>query len=318
MDRVSEIIESRKIRAEAVCKERIDKFYTAHPELQEVRDEKRKLGNRLIMEAISGGNPEKVREELKQIESKEKQMFKDLKITESFFKPDYYCSNCEDTGFVNGVKCGCRKQLEIYQNYDMSSIRKQIESQNFDKFDLNVFRKDRQQDECISPYEAMKELHDLMKDEYVGYFSVDSPNLFFYGPTGVGKTYLINCIAKGVMDKGYTVLYQTAPKILSFLTEYSFMYHDEKLKHEDQYKLCFDCDLLIIDDLGTEFINEKLISELFELINVRLTSHKPTVISSNIKPEELEVIYNERIASRIAGEYQIFKIFGSDLRRRLY
>lgn len=314
---ITDLLDRRRQKAEWERDRRVEKLYRDHPELLAIRQEKRELGRRMVFKALQDKDPKEDREAMQALDRKEKEYLASIRIDESYFQPDYHCKLCGDTGFVEGKSCQCRNRLKLEQNYEFSQIRKQLDLQNFDRFDLSLFRKDRQEGEPVSPYENMRQILLDMEEEYVPYFSTDSPNLYFYGPTGTGKTYLLNCIAKAVLDKGFTVLYQTSGQLLDFMTRYSFMFEQERQQNRDRHDFVYEVDLLIIDDLGAEFVNDKMISVLFDIINGRLISRKPVIISSNLGLDELDGIYDNRIASRIVGEYASFRIYGSDLRRRL-
>lgn len=313
---VAEILEERRTRAIALRNEAVEKLYEKRPDFREIRLAIRNLQRDIVMLSFENKDVSLLKEELDALRLRENAVMAEEAIDESFFAPRYFCTDCEDTGFVNGKSCHCRERLKLEKNYDISSIERQLERQNFSTFDLSRFRKSRQEGEVISPYENMKELYTLLKEEYVAYFSEKSPNLFLYGPTGVGKTFLLSCVTKGVLDRGFHVYYQTAPELLDFLVQYSFMYAEGRQANKDRYLLSKEADLLVIDDLGTEFTNAKMTAELFLLINTRLLAGKPTIISSNLEPEELSDAYDDRIASRIQGQYRLFELFGPDQRRQ--
>ncbi len=141
----------------------------------------------------------------------------------------------------------------------------------------------------------------------------EQKNLLFIGNTGTGKTFLSNCIAKEAIKQGFTVLYQTAPILMDMVVDAKFAYQrDTELK--EQYDRVFDVDLLIIDDLGTENLNNMKFTELFNIINTRLLKNKKTVISTNLMLPELANVYDERVISRLIGSYTICKFFGDDIR----
>ena len=314
--KVNEILADRRRRAELRRDQRVQQLCRQVPEFDELEKQRRDAGRELVRVTLERGDVAAIRERLRQIQLRRERILAERGIEPSFFEPDYTCPLCGDTGFVDGKSCSCRRQLQIERNVDMSSVRGLLDEQNFERFDLGLFRRDRQPGESVSPYENMQELVRLMRDEYVAFFGGKSPNIFLFGPTGVGKTYLAHCVVKGVLDKGFTVLYQTAPQLLDFLTEYSFSYQENREQRRERYDFCFQADLLVIDDLGAEFTTAKMLSELFELLNARLLAKRPTLISSNARPDELISLYDSRIASRIQGEYVIFELFGSDLRQR--
>lgn len=319
MINVSDILAQRRQDAEKKRDRRVEALYAAHPEMACLHQERLQKGRALLGRILTMREEErKIAEaELRRCREEELAGWKALGISADAFLPDYVCSDCHDEGFVDGVSCHCRNRLLAEARYDMSAVGKRIATENFKTFNLLLFRQDRQADEPCSPYENMADLRRRMKEEYIPTFSRRSPNLYFYGPTGTGKTFLLNCIVKELLDRGVQVYYRTAPQLLEFLTTYSFSYATERTEQDRaKHDFAFSCDLLVIDDLGTEFLTDKMRAELFELLNARIVAALPTIISSNVRLEELGDLYDERIASRIAGEYVPFAFFGSDLRRQ--
>ena len=143
-------------------------------------------------------------------------------------------------------------------------------------------------------------------------------NLLFYGSTGLGKTFMSNCIAKSLLDKGYVVIYQTSFKILEIIQDYKFRKDTNNKLSDEDYKNLFDCDLLIIDDLGTELNNSFTSGEIFNIVNTRLVSGKKTIISTNLSPYQLGKTYTQRILSRILDKFKLIKFIGTDLRWERY
>lgn len=316
MKSVSELLEARRSKALRIRDARVEALYAREPELRRCAQQKRALGQKLLIAALND-NPEErnaFREALDACTREETASLQRLGISPDFFEPEYHCKKCGDTGSINGKTCSCRRQLQIEYNYDMSSVKNNLLRENFDTFDVSRFRKDRQDGEVVSPYENMQHLLQRMRDEYVTTFTGRSPSLFFYGPQGVGKTFLLNCIAKGVLDRGYTVLYQSASPLLDFLLRYSFSFESERASLTERFQFCRTADLLLIDDLGSEYTTQPKITALFDLLNARHDAGLPILISSNLQPEELEEQYNARIASRILGTFQMFELYGSDLR----
>lgn len=318
MTNVHEILAQRRQAALQRRDRRVEELYRRHPGPAKLREERLQKGRALLGQAMrmSERERERAQEAMHKLLAEEKEAWNALGVSSDAFEPHFTCSDCEDTGFVDGVSCHCRNALLAAERYDMSAIRERLSVENFKNFNLTLFRRDRQANEPCSPYENMADLKQRMEKEYVPTFSRRSPNLYFYGPTGTGKTFLVNCIVKGVLDQGAQVYYQTAPQLLDFLTTYSFSYARERTEKEQaRHDFAYTCDLLVVDDLGTEYLTDKMNSELFELINSRIVAQRPTILSSNVQLEELGEIYGERIASRIAGEYIAFPLFGSDIRR---
>mgnify|MGYP000846263185 CR=1 FL=1 len=237
----------------------------------------------------------------------------------------YQCPHCKDTGFIEGKagpeKCACYKQLLVCLLYEQSNVRL-IETENFANFDESYYPDT--VDELRygikkSPRENILGIKNKCMSFVENFASPNEKNLFFCGPTGVGKTFMANCIAKELLDKGWTVLYQTSPALFDLIRDYKV----RSLKQEDfddaGYKNLFDVDLLIIDDLGTESQSPSRYAELLNILNIRQVKNleKPckTIISTNIEADKLYEYYTERVASRIIGSFALFKFAGEDIRK---
>jgi len=222
------------------------------------------------------------------------------------------CKKCGDTGFLEtNERCTCFNQKLISVAYQMSNIEKQMEKQNFDHFNLNVFSSDINGKEGLSQRDNMMKI--LSESElYVTSFP-NAQNLLFFGSSGLGKTYLCNAIAKSLLDKGYSVIYQTPFGIINILEKKTFTEKDNEFIRL-AYDQLFTSDLLIIDDLGTETANTFTINEFYNILNTRIINEKSTIISTNIKLSEIASFYNDRIDSRIKGHFKLIKFFGPDVR----
>lgn len=192
-----------------------------------------------------------------------------------------------------------------------------LEKENFDNFDLNLYSDEVnavKYNAKISPRQNILAVKDLALKFIEGFNNPEEKNLLFTGNTGLGKTFLSNCIAKETLLLGKTVLYQTAPIMLDNIIDYRF----GKSDFNEVYNNIINVDLLIIDDLGTEKVTDTKITELFTIINTRLLNqnHKitKTIISTNLNVDELFKIYTTRIGSRLAGNYRFLRFFGDDLR----
>ncbi len=252
---------------------------------------------------------------------KEKEtILKNLNIDDSFFKPHFECSICEDTGYIqdryNFNLCSCIKQKLFDIEYNKSNISN-LAKDNFSNFDINLYSDEVNENlysSNLSPRDNIRNIREIA-DSFVNNF--DNPtekNLLFLGNTGLGKTFLSNCIANELLKQGKTVLYQTAPVMLDTIIDYRF----NKPGAINTYDNILDVDLLIIDDLGTECMNSMKFSELFNVINTRLLNQNnhitKTIISTNLNLKELSEKYDERIFSRFVGFYNICRFFGEDIR----
>lgn len=228
-----------------------------------------------------------------------------------YLDPVYECPDCKDTGYIDGQKCHCFKQAIINTVYAQSNIREILKRENFDHFSYSYYS-----DEDISPTTGLSALatarHAVEECHlFIDAFDNKPQNLFFYGGTGVGKTFLTNCVAKELLDKGYSVIYFTAFQLFDILSKGVFEKDADAIA---THQNIFDCDLLIIDDLGTELSNSFTTSQLFLCLNERILRQKSTIISTNLNMNQVADIYSERVLSRISNSYTIIKLFGDDIR----
>ena len=228
-------------------------------------------------------------------------------------KIHYHCEICKDTGFVNTKTCSCRKKLIVEKKYSQSNISRLVQRENFRTFNANLYSKNLYKDYPISPYENIKRIVNDAKS-YADNFPKSYRNLYIFGDVGRGKTFLINSIAKEILDKNYSVLYLTATKLFSFMNDYLYAFSERKEELKEKYDLIFDSDLLIIDDLGSENDRNSNESNLFEIVNDRIINKKAMIFSSNYSEDELIEFYGDRIFSRIIGSSHVMEIFGEDLR----
>jgi DNA replication protein DnaC len=234
-------------------------------------------------------------------------------VTKEYLEDVHTCKLCKDTGFVNNVSCACFKVKLAQMFYNMSDVSKYIENENFQTFSFDYYD-DNNYGQPISQYANMRLVYSAAKD-FAARFPDVSANLLFYGDTGLGKTFLCNCIAREVLDMGHLVLYVTAPQLFKKIEDRRFR-NDEENFGDTQLELVYDADLLIIDDLGSEFGTVVTKAELFNILNSRILEHKPIVISTNLSYEDFRDTYSDRIYSRVFGGVKLLKFFGDDIRAR--
>ncbi len=230
-----------------------------------------------------------------------------------YLQPIYTCSICKDTGRVNDEYCSCFKQAWISLLYRESTLEHLLETENFDTFDLNYYSKESDGTHPYSPYENMSNILNKTKS-FVERFDKEGGNLLFYGETGVGKTFLSSCIAKALMDTHHTVLYQSSIHLFEDVCGDVIMKKGKTPGSTEIYNYLYSCDLLIIDDLGTEFTNSFVISQLYDILNTRMRSNKSTIISTNLKFHDLTETYTDRISTRIFAGYTAFNFYGDNVR----
>jgi DNA replication protein DnaC len=200
-------------------------------------------------------------------------LLRKYRYPDDYLELQYQCGQCGDTGYINGQRCGCLRQAIINRLYKISNLGNVLERENFKTFNINLFPDTKYGSHQITPRENMQEIVSICEG-FVHNFDIDNgDNLLFYGSTGLGKTFLCNCIAKELLDKGKVVIYLTAFNLFRILEQYRFGRVDA-FKEVDELDTIMNCDLLIIDDLGTELTNSFTVSELFNIINTRLLKRK--------------------------------------------
>ncbi|URZ14323.1 ATP-binding protein [Clostridium felsineum] len=219
----------------------------------------------------------------------------------------YNCTKCKDTGYIGAEKCSCYKNYLVKLYYDNSDLKVLLEKNNFDNFNINYYSSRKSESDPRSPRKNIEKILSLSIN-YIKNFKDLNENLLFYGNSGTGKTFLSHCIAKDLLNKGYLVIYKTSSDLAHDLKQLQF---EPNPTLED---LLLNCDLLIIDDLGTEQISAFSKTCLFNLLNKKLLLQKKMLISSNYNLEELTRLYSERITSRLFGEFTLCKFYGDDIR----
>ena len=224
---------------------------------------------------------------------------------EDWLDVHYTCKKCEDKGFVGGIMCGCFKELLKSIEYEKLCSKLPVGNCRFDNFRLDFYP----DGAGTSPKKRMESVLNYCK-AYAADFSRRSPSLLLYGKTGLGKTHLSLAIAGKAVEEGYGVIYSSAQNLFNKLEKDKFGKADTNTE-----ETILDCDLLIIDDLGAEFTTQFTVSALYNIVNSRELEGKPTIISTNLMPEQLTKAYGERIASRILSNYVMLYFDGSDIRQ---
>ncbi|MGN0520526.1 MAG: ATP-binding protein, partial [Candidatus Fimenecus sp.] len=243
-----------------------------------------------------------------ELQAKRKELLLQNGFPADFLQPHYTCAVCEDTGAVDGKECACYQKLLRDIAFRELSAKTPLQLCTFDSFSLSYYQ-DTPDGNGIIPRQKMEEVLNFCK-RYADTFSLQSPSLLFFGNTGLGKTHLSLAIAAAAIEKGYGVVYGAAQNLFSALEKEHF----GKSAEEDIEAMLLDCDLLILDDLGTEFTTGFVTASFYNIINTRLLCGKPTVINTNLSFEELEDKYTNRIVSRILGCYQVRRFYGEDMR----
>lgn len=227
------------------------------------------------------------------------------------------CPKCRDTGWVGANMCGCLHDLCAQEQIKALSDLLNLGEQSFDKARLDVYSDECWDDMGKSPRENMRAVLAVCQGYARQFESFPLKNLFFSGDTGLGKTFLSACIAKEVSNSGHSVVYDTAINVFARFESRKFAREaDQEREARDDTRRYLNCDLLILDDLGSELTTQFVQSALYELVNSRLTTGRRTVISSNLTMEDVRRRYTPQIASRLEGEYRVLAFYGDDIRLR--
>ena len=304
-------------KKEQEWKKRKQDIYTLCPRLEQIESEISLTGVKIARMVLQ--KPESTKELLQQLEQsiialreEKKQLLIQFGISQKALQIEYVCNQCKDTGYIGSEQCPCMKQKLIDIAYEQSNIQQIVQKENFDTFDFRYYSQVIDPQEGWSPQESMKKTFNICMN-FCEDFDTSFENLLLYGSTGLGKTFLCNCIAKELLDKGKTVIYITAGQLFRIIEKQRFDKNEEDTS-EDMMEDLLSVDLLIIDDLGTEFGTILSSSELFHIINSRMLTKKPVIVSTNLSPDNLIHQYSDRVVSRIVGTYTTLKFFGEDIR----
>ncbi len=304
----------RKEQKKNEYKTRVETVYEKVPRIRELDESVSKMVFEMFSKAAGGADCDAVVESFSE-KLKEMKEEKISLLLQNGFKSDYLseiynCKKCSDTGVYNGKQCECYKKLLTAELLKYSNLGKVLSAQTFGKFDIMLYD-DRKVGGEPSPRQQMTEILSACK-KFASSFPKVQKNLLFYGGAGLGKTYMSSAIANEVIKKGNTVIYQTSADIFAVLEDAKFGRASEK--DREMIEKIYDVDLLIIDDLGTEYRSPHMDAEFFRILNSRILSGKSIIMSTNFTLAQLKKTYSERIFSRIIGYFNIYKFAGKDIR----
>ncbi|MCL2016580.1 MAG: ATP-binding protein [Defluviitaleaceae bacterium] len=316
--------ETAKNKADKLYNTRRQEVLSKLPRLQEIEDEIATISLSVSKQILAKQGDAatligKIKKKQTALKAEKQAILAKNNIPEDYFTNIYECNLCKDTGYTEkpakntkDYRCSCLKQRIINKYYDLSNLKEILQNENFDKFDVEIFDDQEILSNGFTHRQYMEGMYKIAA-KFVETFDETFENIFFTGKTGTGKTFLTNCIAKDLLDKGKIVLYFTAPKLFSSINDYQFK-QDYKNENENPAETAVEVDLLIIDDLGIDLPTSLTISALFDIINQRILLKKSTIISSNISMQNIEENYSQRIASRIMGNYKPYQLYGNDVR----
>ena len=297
-----------------VARERADskarEVRAAIPEVARIDKELSLTGLEIFSASLSGVDKDvrlsEIRAKNEALQKRRAELLVENGYPEDYSDVKYDCEKCGDTGFVDNKMCSCMKEALTLAGIESSGFGKLISAQSFENFSLEYYKKN------MTHYEMVRKNVEYLKSYAEGFNSGVSQSILMMGGTGLGKTHLSSAVARRVIEKGNDVFYTGAIDLFSQFEIQRFRsYSNEPNELIERY---FECDLLIIDDLGTEMINQFSVSTLYNLLNDRLSRKKPTIVSTNLSQDEIMKKYTDRITSRMFGEYRVLLFAGTDIR----
>ncbi len=306
------IVNGRRIKAEAEARARLIEVYELSTVLRELDTRFPQIGSEIVLTVTDSLTEDQrnekiaaLRKESEALEAKRTELLSQLGFESDYTSPHYSCKKCSDTGFVGVKMCECMRRECILCGYESSGLSILLQKQSFDNFSLDYYTGESRK--------TMEYNLSTLK-RYVTTFGVSSPSLMFIGHTGLGKTHLSTAVARGVIDGGFDVQYVTSQNLIATFSKERFGRNYGDAYTEAETEKFFSCDLLIIDDFGTEEINQFSISVFYNLINSRLNLGRPIILNTNLNDQEIRTRYADRITSRLFGEFWVLAFPGKDIR----
>lgn len=308
-DKAHIILAERREKARAENERRIAEINSKIPEIKEINDTLFNTGKELIKIIAEGRNRDTSAEieKIKQKNTGAQELAKQFLVSHGYpadyLDMHYTCPKCNDTGYIDSSFCECMKSLFGKMMTEKLNAGAHLTLSSFNTFSLNYY--------LGEDYFTMQKIFNYTK-EYAENFTLNSDNILMTGDTGLGKTHLSLAIANVVLQKGYSVLYDSVINILWNIEREHFSYE----RSSDILNAVLDADLLILDDLGTEQETKFYNSMIYNIINTRIVRNKPTIISTNMSYKDISARYGGKVSSRVATLYKGFKFVGKDVRKQ--
>ena len=297
-----------------IARERADErkreLHSKFPEIAKIDRELSLTGLEVFSASLSGGDYKariaEIRKKNEALQKKRAEYLLANGYCADYSDVKYDCQRCGDTGFVDNKMCACMKEALTLAGIENSGFASLIREQSFENFSLDYYVQN------LKNHEIMRRNVEFLKAYAEDFNEKNASSILMMGGTGLGKTHLSSAVARRIIEKGKDVFYTGAIDLFSAFEVQRFKsYSNEPNELIERY---FECDLLIIDDLGTEMINQFSVSTLYNLLNDRLSRRKPTIVSTNLSTEEIQKKYTDRITSRMLGEYKVLFFAGTDVR----
>ncbi len=314
-DRIMRLYSTSQNQAAHDLEVRRRKAYEAIPELQDLDGEVAGMARAAARAILEGGQSgDSFRLKTEQITLRRSALLTEHGLPADYLSLRYTCPDCKDTGYIGSTQCHCFRQHAIDLLYTQSGIQEALKVDCFANFKMDYYPED-----LVSPKTGLSSQETMIRimknvKAFIQDFDNSFENLFFYGGTGLGKTFLSHCIAGQLLDTAHSVIYYSAYDLFDQLANEKFGKSKDSNDRQQDLDYIQSCDLLIIDDLGTELTNAFVASQLFVILNERFARRKSTIISTNLSLGDFSNTYSERIMSRITSSYKLLEFFGNDIR----
>lgn len=313
-------MEERRTNAERKADRIREEVYRRVPQIEQLEKQISSCGILAVRAVLNGGDVKSATQDLKSkslaMQNEVKKLLVQNGYDENCFEPQYSCKFCKDTGYVEKdgrtVYCNCFKRLLVATACEELNRTAPLRLSTFDSFNLDYYSHQVDKESGVSPYDKMQKIYNFCV-QYAKTFTTNSKSILMRGGTGLGKTHLSLAIANEVTRRGFGVIYVSAPMLMSTLSN---MHFSKGSSDSEYFDMLAKCDLLIIDDLGTEFPNQFSTTQFYNLCNSRMLLNKPFIINTNLSINELEKTYTARFVSRIYGEGIRLNFVGDDIRLR--
>ena len=309
--------EEDKQRRQQQMDERRALLYARIPRLKEIETELSSTMSRIIASALSRGTDPTpairvIRDSNLELQRERREILVAYGYDEDYLDDEPHCPLCRDSGYRGSAVCSCLQEYYAREQIAELSSLLNMGSETFETFDFGWYSTDRG-NYRRAPREVAERNFDVCQD-YAHQFSPRSGNLLLFGAPGLGKTFLSACIARVVSENGHSVVYDTASHIFARFEAVKFRRDEDDVPGADVERY-LDCDLLIMDDLGTEMLTSFVQSAFYQIVNGRLIRGKKTIINTNLTPDEIGARYGAAVQSRIEGEYELLPFIGEDIRK---
>ncbi len=312
-DTIMQVYQDRQLHRQHLILDRRKEIAQLTPRMAELDAQTARISVERARRLLSGESlsANDIAGELADISAQKRDLLLSLGYPADYFDPPWVCPDCRDTGYIGNRRCHCLQQASIDMIYEQSNLSSVLEEEDFAHFCPDYYA-----DDLLDPGTGISSLAAAQNAyskcrRFVQNFDNEFQNILLFGDTGTGKTFLTHCIAKDLLSTGHSVIYFSAHQFFERLAEAAFQ-KNGALSSNDRN--LFDCDLLILDDLGTEMTNSFTSSRLFVCLNERILHRRSTVISSNLNLQDIASLYSERIFSRITSNYMLLHLFGKDIR----